>query len=292
MSNLGSGGPLDGAPIASSLGGFGVEFGRFGPVDVDPEAGAFFDIDNTIVRGASIFALARGLLRRKILTPADMLGFGWKQAKFVLAGTEDLDDMAKIQTSALEIIKDQPVDEMRGIADEVFEKYMVDKLWPGTLAIAQSHLDVGQRVWLVSATPIEVAEVIADRLGLSGAIGTRSQIVDGRYTGKLIGVPMHGEAKAEAVRELAEELQLNLSKCSAYSDSANDIPMLSLVGNPVAINPDHELRGRARTQGWQIRDYRSRRFALKIGVPAAALLGFGSGLALGAVLGSRTPAAG
>ncbi|MGV1035465.1 MAG: HAD family hydrolase [Candidatus Nanopelagicales bacterium] len=292
MSNLGSGGPLDGAPVMSSLGGFGVEFGRFGPVDVDPEAAAFFDIDNTIVRGASIFALARGLLRRKILTPGDMLGFGWKQAKFVLAGTEDLDDIAKIQASALQIIQDQSVDEMRGIADEVFEKYMVDKLWPGTLAIAQSHLDVGQRVWLVSATPIEVAEVIADRLGLSGAIGTRSQIVDGRYTGKLIGVPMHGEAKADAVRELAEDLQLDLSKCSAYSDSANDIPMLSLVGNPVAINPDHELRGRARTQGWQIRDYRSRRFALKIGVPAAALLGFGSGLAIGAVLGAKSPPAG
>ncbi len=289
MSNLGSGGPLDGAPITSSLGGFGVEFGRFGPVDVDPEAAAFFDIDNTIVRGASIFALARGLLRRKILTPGDMLGFGWKQAKFVLAGTEDLDDIAKIQASALEIIKGQPVDEMRAIADEVFEKYMVDKLWPGTLAIAQSHLDVGQRVWLVSATPIEVAEVIADRLGLSGAIGTRSQIINGRYTGKLIGVPMHGQAKADAVRELTEELQLDLIKCSAYSDSANDIPMLSLVGNPVAINPDHELRVRARTQGWQIRDYRSRRFALKIGVPAAALIGFGSGLAIGALLGSKAP---
>lgn len=255
-------------------------------VQHDPRAAAFFDIDNTVIRGASIFALARGLLKEDILKRSDMLGFAWKQAKFLLAGTEDLDDIAKIQESALGIVKGRSVEEMREISRDVFDEYMADKVFPGTIALTKFHQDAGQRVWLVSATPIEVAEVIADKLGLSGAIGTRSEIDGGVYTGRLIGYPVHGEAKADAVRALAKRENLDLARCSAYSDSANDIPMLSLVGNPCAINPDHKLRMHAQIEGWQIRDFRSTRLALKVGVPSAAV----AGAILGAVVGSLVTA--
>ncbi len=248
----------------------------------DPHAAAFFDIDNTVIRGASIFALARGLLKEDILKRSDMLGFAWKQAKFLLAGTEDLDDIAKIQESALTIVKGRSVREMRELSRDVFDEYMADKVFPGTIALTKFHQEAGQRVWLVSATPIEVAEVIADKLGLSGAIGTRSEIDNGVYTGRLIGYPVHGEAKADAVRALAKRENLDLARCSAYSDSANDIPMLSLVGNPCAINPDHKLRMHAQIEGWQIRDFRSSRMALKVGVPSAAV----AGVILGAVVGA------
>ncbi len=261
--------------------------GQFAAAEIDGTAAAFFDVDNTIMRGASSFALARGLAKAKVLSTRDMADFAWKQAKFMASGTEDLEDMAKIIENGLSIVKGRSVEQMRAIGDSVFEEYMVDKLWPGTLAIAQSHLDVGQRVWIVSATPIEVAEVIAERLGLTGALGTVSEVKDGIYTGKLVGPPMHKEAKAEAVRAIAEEQGLDLRRCSAYSDSANDIPMLSLVGNPVAINPDRELREYARTKGWQIRDYRSRRLALKLGVPAAATLGLAAGVAAGSVFTAK-----
>ena len=115
---------------------------------------------------------------------------------------------------------------------------MATKIWPGTKALAQMHLDAGQRVWLVTATPVEVAEVIARRLGLTGALGTVAEHVDGVYTGRLVGSLLHGPAKVEAVRALAEREGLDLERCSAYCDSANDLPMLSLVGNPCAINPD------------------------------------------------------
>ena len=120
---------------------------------------------------------------------------------------------------------------------------MADKIWPGTRALAQTHLDAGQRVWLVTATPVELADVIARRLGLTGALGTVAEHVDGVYTGQLVGEPLHGQAKAEAVRALAEREGLDLRAASAYSDSANDIPMLSLVGHPCAINPDSACAG-------------------------------------------------
>ena len=136
---------------------------------------------------------------------------------------------------------------------------MRDKVWPGTRALAQSHLDQAQRVWLVTAAPVEVATIIAKRLGLTGALGTVAEHVDGVYTGRLVGELLHGPAKAEAVRALATREDLELELCSAYSDSANDIPMLSLVGYPCAVNPDSALRAHARQHGWRIRDYRARR---------------------------------
>ena len=142
-------------------------------------------------------------------------------------------------------------------------------MYPGTLALARAHLDAGQRVWLVSAAPVELATIIAKRLGLTGALGTVSEIERGVYTGRLVGTPLHGPAKAEAVRALAEREGLDLSRCAAYSDSANDIPMLSLVGYPCAVNPDAKLRRHARDLGWRVVDYRTGRKAAMIGVPRA-----------------------
>jgi phosphoserine phosphatase len=128
-------------------------------------------------------------------------------------------------------------------------------------------------VWLVTATPVEVAAVIARRLGLTGALGTVAETEDGVYTGRLAGEILHGPAKAEAVIALSRREGLDLGTCSAYSDSAHDIPMLSLVGHPCAINPDAKLRAHAREHGWRVRDYRTGRKAVRLGVPTAAAAG-------------------
>jgi phosphoserine phosphatase len=98
---------------------------------------------------------------------------------------------------------------------------------------------------------------------------------------------MHGEAKAKAVAALAEHEGLDLERCSAYSDSANDIPLLSLVGHPVAVNPDQKLRSHARANGWPVHDYRTGRKAARIGVPVAAGAGLVAGAAVGAVAATR-----
>jgi phosphoserine phosphatase len=139
------------------------------------------------------------------------------------------------------------------------------------------HLDQGQRVWLVTAAPIEIATIIARRLGLTGAMGTVSEHVDGVYTGLLVGDLLHGPAKAEAIKALAAREGLDLAACSAYSDSYNDLPMLSLVGDPIVINPDARLRAHARAQGWRIRDYRTGRKAARAGLVVGAVAGGVSG---------------
>lgn len=246
-------------------------------VEGDPQSAAFFDVDNTVVQGASIFHLARGLHRREFFTTGEILGAAWKQAYFRLVGVEDPDHVADTRASALSFIAGHTVGELEELGEEIFDERMAHRIWPGTRALAQLHLDDGQRVWLVTAAPIEIATIIARRLGLIGALGTVAEHVDGVYTGELVGEMLHGSAKAVAVRELADRFGLDLARCSAYSDSYNDLPLLNEVGDPVAINPDPRLREHARTQGWRIHDYRTGRKAARAGAFAAAVAGAAAG---------------
>ncbi|MER5824065.1 HAD-IB family hydrolase [Streptomyces mirabilis] len=199
------------------------------PVLGDEKAAAFFDLDNTVMQGAALFHFGRGLYKRKFFETRDLARFAWQQAWFRLAGVEDPEHMQDARDSALSIVKGHRVAELMSIGEEIYDEYMAERIWPGTRALAQAHLDAGQKVWLVTAAPVEIATVIARRLGLTGALGTVAESVDGVYTGKLVGEPLHGPAKAEAVRALAAAEGLDLSRCAAYSDSHNDIPMLSLA---------------------------------------------------------------
>jgi HAD superfamily hydrolase (TIGR01490 family) len=225
----------------------------------DPQAAAFFDVDNTVM-----------------------------QAYFRVVGVEDPEHIAETRNSALSFIAGHTVTELEELGEEIFDEAMAHRIWPGTRALAQMHLDQGQRVWLVTAAPIEIAQIIARRLGLTGAMGTVSEHVDGVYTGKLVGDMLHGPAKAEAVKALAAREGLDLAACSAYSDSSNDLPMLNLVGDPCAINPDARLRAHARAEGWRIRDYRTGRKAARLGLLVGALAGAASGtVAAGIALRGR-----
>jgi HAD superfamily hydrolase (TIGR01490 family) len=246
-----------------------VAAGDSGPADVpltDLTAAAFFDVDNTMMVGASIFHFARGLAARKFFTTADLIGFAWQQLKFRIGGRETTYSTTTGRDTALSFVAGRPVAEITALGEEIYDELMADRIWAGTRALAQMHLDAGQRVWLVTATPVELALIIARRLGLTGALGTVAESVDGLYTGRLVGEILHGPAKAHAVRALAATEGLDLRRCTAYSDSVNDVPMLSAVGTAVAVNPDSALRDIAKERGWQVRDFRTGRKAAKIGV--------------------------
>ncbi len=246
-------------------------------VSTEPSVAAFFDVDNTLMQGASIFHLARGLHRRQFFTTREILSAAWKQAYFRFVGVEDPEHVADTRASALSFISGHTVAELEELGEEIFDEAMAHRIWPGTRALAQMHLDQGERVWLVTAAPIEIARIIARRLGLTGALGTVAEHVDGVYTGRLVGEMLHGPAKAEAIKALAALEGLDLAACSAYSDSFNDLTMLSLVGDPCAVNPDPRLRAYAKQRGWRIRDYRTGRKAARVGLVAAAAAGAASG---------------
>lgn len=252
------------------------------PYVADPEVAAFFDVDNTLIQGASIILLARGLAKHKFFKASDLAGLAWSQAKFRISGQENAEDVAAGREKALSFVEGRTVAELTALSEEVVDTSMLDRVWPGTRSLVQMHLDAGQQVWLVTATPVMLARVIATRLGLSGALGTVAEEKDGVYTGRLVGDILHGPGKAHAIATLAGAEGFDLSKCYAYSDSFNDMPMLTMVGNPVAINPDSKLRKYASENGWGVKDFRTVRKAAKKAVPGV--------IAVGGLAGARAAA--
>jgi HAD superfamily hydrolase (TIGR01490 family) len=248
----------------------------------DPAAAAFFDLDNTLLQGASIYWLARGLAARRYISVGDLLRFATRQLRYRISAREHPGHLDLAKRSALAFVAGWRVSELSRLAEEIYDELMADRIWAGTRALAQRHLDAGHRVWLVTAAPVELGQVIADRLGLTGALGTVAEVVDGVYTGALVGDLLHGPAKAGAITRLAAAEGLDLGRCVAYSDSVNDLPMLTTVGRAVAVNPDPALRRQARRRGWEIHDFRTARRAATVGVPAA--LGVGAASAVATVL--------
>src|SRR6059058_288623 len=260
----------------SEAGGAKLELERELRVEPDRYSAAFFDVDNTMMVGASIFHFAKGLAARGFFSWRDLARFTTRQVALRLGG-ENQQHMHSSRDSALAFVAGKKVAEIVALGEEIYDEEMAGKIWSGTHALARLHLDAGHRVWLVTATPVELATIIADRLQLTGALGTVAESVDGVYTGALVGDVLHGEAKAAAVRRLAAREGLDLAHCSAYSDSINDLPLLSMVGRPVAVNPDSALRGEAKRRGWEIRDFRTGRKAARIGIPAALAAGAAAG---------------
>ncbi|HUJ06555.1 MAG TPA: HAD-IB family hydrolase [Streptosporangiaceae bacterium] len=248
-------------------------------VEPDPRAGAFFDVDNTLMRGASIYYFARGLAARKMFGPSDLVKMMAGQVVFRVRGAENTDHIDAAREAALAFVAGHKVSDIIELGEEIYDDSMASRIWEGSRDLIRTHLDAGQRVWLVTATPVELAEILARRLGLTGALGTVAETADGVYTGRLVGGLLHGDAKAEAVLALAEREHLDLAACSAYSDSANDLPMLSLVGHPNAVNPDSALRSMAKEHGWPVYDFRKGRKATMVALPVAA----GAGVVAGGI---------
>lgn len=228
--------------------------------DLDQPVAAFFDVDNTIIRGASSFYLARALWQRGFFRKRDIINFAFQQTRYRVFG-ENTEQIDEVRSRALFLMTGHSVAEVVAIGEEVYDQVLVQRIYPGTRKLLDAHLAAGHQVWLVTATPVEIGDLIARRLGATGALGTVAEHENGFYTGRLVGDMMHGEAKANAVNRLAAELSIDLGASSAYGDSMNDVPLLSTVGNPCAINPDPRLRKHAKTIGWPIRVFSGHRVA-------------------------------
>jgi HAD superfamily hydrolase (TIGR01490 family) len=220
-------------------------------------AAAFFDVDNTILRGSSSFLFGKSAFERKFFSRKDFWRFAWHQFVFIWKG-ENNTKLSALKDRALALVEGQLVSDLQILVDEVYDKHIKLKLWPETVRLAKDHIKQGREVWLVTAAPQELGDVIAHELGLTGAIGTKVERRDGVLTGKLVGKPIHGPQKRKAILALAKERNLSLKRSYAYSDSQNDLPMLTAVGHPVAVNPDKILTRYAKAADWPIYDFKKR----------------------------------
>jgi HAD superfamily hydrolase (TIGR01490 family) len=236
---------------------------------------AFFDVDNTLTRGSTLYFLGRGMYNRGFFTKRDIGSWVLANIRFRMTGTEKSEVIERFQKSATDFIAGHKVDEIRIIGEEIFNEFVSPSLWQGTMEIAKRHLAAGDEVWLVTASPQDFAELIADKLGFTGALGTKAETKDGKYTGNLIGNLLHGKEKSRAVLELTQSRNIDISNCFAYSDSYNDLPLLETVGHPNAINPDAKLRIISFSSGWLVHDFRKLRWLNRfIGPLVSRLAGF------------------
>lgn len=244
---------------------------------------AFFDLDKTLIPGSSLFLLARGLYDRDMFRVGDLLRFGWGQILFRLRG-EDVGGMEMSRESTLDFVAGRSQRELMAWGKEIAEERILPRVYEDIVKVVDDHRGRGDLTFLVTAAPVELAEVLAEAHRMTGAIGTVAEVdPNGFYTGRLLGPVMHGPEKAKAVAEVAAMHGVDLQDCYAYSDSTNDLPLLESVGFPHTVNPERELRRIAFGRGWPIHELRTRRRALLIGIPAG--LGgvslFGGGIALG-----------
>jgi HAD superfamily hydrolase (TIGR01490 family) len=254
-----------------------------------PSRAAFFDLDRTLIPGSSLFLLARGAYERDMFRVRDLLRFAHGQVMFQLRG-ESQGGMDMSRESTLGFVTGRSQGELIAMGREIVEERIIPRVYEDIVRVIEAHQQRGDLTFLVTAAPIELASQIADELGMTQAIGTVSEVDEaGYYTGRLAGDVMHGAAKAKAVAEVAAGYGIDLADCSAYSDSINDLPLLESVGDPHAVNPEHELKRIARVRGWRVHELRTRRKALLIGIPAGVggVALFATGLGIGIAIERR-----
>lgn len=248
-----------------------------------PTAAAFFDLDKTLIEGSSGVHFARAAYRSGVIGRRQLATDLWANVKFRLRGSTD-EASERIRQRVLDSIAGTPVKELQRLGPEILAG-VLPRIYPEVLRAAYAHQDAGRPAFIVTAASQEMAELMAHVLVLDGGIGTRSEIKDGVYTGKADGPFTYRSGKAEAIRQVAAEQGFDLSASYAYSDSESDLPMLTAVGHPVAVNPDTALARIARENGWQIMrfDRLRRRLHIAAGLGAMALVGGGGGYLAGRI---------
>jgi HAD superfamily hydrolase (TIGR01490 family) len=233
---------------------------------------AFFDVDRTLLPGSALFPLAAELAREGFISRRMVPLLALDHLRYVRFGSERRAALARARGASLRAITSRRRDDLLSVAARVVANVVRPRLYPEALALIEAHRDAGHRVFLASSGPQDYVEILAEAIGADGALGTRAQVSDGVYTGRLIGDLAYGPEKASRVRALAVERQIHLRSSIAYSDSFSDLPLLELVGNPVAVNPGRALAREARRRDWPILRFRPSPPAdpteLRPGVPA------------------------
>ena len=243
---------------------------------------AFFDLDKTIISRSSSLALSRPMYRAGMVSRGQLLRGAYAQMVYLLVGADEK-KMERLKEGMLALTKGWDRAQVEGLVRDVILEVIDPYVYQEALDLMELHRSEDRRIYIVSSSPEEVVRPLAAHFGISGVIATRAEVDDaGRYTGEL-DFYCYGEQKAEAVRQLAERVGIDLERSYAYTDSITDLPMLEAVGNPVAVNPDRELRRAAEDRDWPVRDFhRPVRLRTRIAdaVPRSTLsLGAGLGAA-------------
>jgi len=214
-------------------------------------AAAFFDMDRTLIWGASAFPLGIEAWRQGLASNTDVAKWAIAAIGFLVLGDKSSAASDELRSDFLTGIKGSSVEALNQL-EAAIRPRLLDRVRPESRKLLAMHTEAGRDTWIVSASPHRIVEPLAESLGMTGAIGTAGEVVDGVYTGLLDGPFVYGAGKVEAIEKLVSERGYDLKLCYAYSDSVSDLPMMELVGHPVAVNPDSQLDSIAHERGWPV----------------------------------------
>jgi HAD superfamily hydrolase (TIGR01490 family) len=215
---------------------------------------AFFDLDKTVIAKASMMAFGKPFYREGLIGRRTILRGIYAQLIYLHLGASE-EKLDRIRESVLVLTRGWDQERVRSIVRETLEVVIEPILYEEALDLMAIHRAEGRRIFLVSASPFEIVEPLAEYLGVDEAIASRAEVDEnGRYTGGM-DTYAYGPVKADILRELAEREGLDLAGSYAYSDSYTDLPMLETVGHPVAVNPDRVLARVARDRDWEIQQF-------------------------------------
>jgi HAD superfamily hydrolase (TIGR01490 family) len=237
---------------------------------------AFFDLDRTLMSGSSAYYFGKAAYREGLRPLREMLGDAVGALVFKLVGASDEQSEA-LRDRILASVAGTRAEDFRRLTPGVVEE-LLPRIRPESQALLDMHAEAGRDVYIISASPVEIVGELARALDLEGGLGTESEIVNGVYTGRLAAPFCYGEGKAEVVRKIVADRGYDLAQCYAYADSVSDLPILSLVGHPVAVNPDRSLMAVAHRRGWPVVEFnRERKQIAKLASAGALGMGAASG---------------
>ncbi len=244
-------------------------------------AAAFFDLDRTLIAGSSAFVFGLAAWRHDMMGTSELLSDAWKAVSFRFTGASD-DKANAVRDRILEAITGRTTDDLMALAGDVIPQ-LLDDVRKESQGFIDLHTEAGRATYMVTASPIEIVQALATELGMTGAIATVAETFDGVYTGELSEPFCYGPAKANAIAKVAEREGYDLALSYAYSDSVSDLPMLEIVGHPIAVNPDRGLEAVARARGWPIVEFSRtarkviRRTTASVGAVGLAVATYGLG---------------
>ena len=245
---------------------------------------AFFDLDKTIVSRSSSLALGRPLYRAGMVSRGQLVRSAYAQLVYLMVGADER-KMERLREAMLQLTKGWDRAQVERLVQDALLDAIDPFVYQEALDLIALHRAEGRRIYIVSSAPEEVVRPLARHFGVRGVIATRAQTdPEGRYTGEL-EFYAYGQEKAKAIRRLASRSRIDLTGSYAYSDSHTDIPMLEVVGNPVAVNPDRELRAIAEERGWEVLGFRNpvrlrTRLASAVPPPRTSLIAAAVGVAV------------
>jgi HAD superfamily hydrolase (TIGR01490 family) len=249
------------------------------------DSAAFFDLDRTLMSGSSAFYFGKAAYREGLLPIKRLFVDGSAALAFRLFGASDEQSEA-VRDRILATVAGIESHKLTDLAPQVIEE-LLPKIKPEANALLDMHREAGRDVYIISASPIEIVGELARALEITGGLGTESEIVDGVYTGQLAAPFCYGEGKADVIRRLAVEHSYDLNRSYAYSDSASDLPMMQIVGHPVAVNPDRPLMAIAHRRGWPVVEFNrtQKKVARGMGIGVLTAAAGGAGVYAGIRIG-------